>query len=395
MTSPPAGQTLAEPQSGRLPWRPLIGLIACLTVLDVTMGLTYPLLALILESRGHSTFVVGLNAAMMPIGLIASSPFVPKITRRVGGVPFVLACVLVTAAMLALLKVLPWLGVWFALCFVLGISTGGLFIVTEAWIMELATRETRGRVVAVYTSLLSLGFAAGPFLLAWTGIHGWLPFLVGIGFALVGFAALVLVRDGFPAPKPEADVSLTRFLPLAPALLMAVLAFAMFDTSVMSLMPLYGLHHGLDEATAAYALSVLIVGNVVLQYPIGWLADRFPRRLVMLVCAGLTVLGAILLPRAVGTDLQWPLLFFWGSTAFGVFTLALAELGDRFSGALLLAGSAAFALTWGLGGIFGPPLAGAAMTHLGPEGLPLTLGLTFTAFFAVAAWRTWRGGGAR
>ena len=58
--------------------------------------------------------------------------------------------------------------------------------------------------------------------------------------------------------------------------------------------PLVFRRHGLDEATAAYALSVLIVGNVVLQYPIGWLADRFPRRWVMLACAGLTVLGAIL-----------------------------------------------------------------------------------------------------
>ncbi len=375
----------------RLAWRPLIGVIACLTVLDVTMGLTYPLLALILAARGHDTVTIGVNAAMIPIGLIAISPLVPRITRRIGGVPFVLGCILGTAALLALLKILPWLGAWFGLCLILGATTGGLFIVTEAWIMELSTQATRGRVVALYTSLLSLGFAAGPVLLAWTGIEGWLPFLTGIGFAVAGFVALVLTRDGFPAPKPEAHASLLEFLPLAPTLLFAVLVFAMFDTSAMSLMPLYGLRHGLDEATAAYALSVLIAGNVLLQFPIGWLADRIPRRRVMLGCAGITVLGAVLLPQVIGTILQWPLLFVWGSAAFGVFTLALAELGDRFSGSLLLAGTAAFAFIWGLGGIIGPPLAGAAMEYLGPEGLPLVMGASFAGFFVLAAWRTWRG----
>ncbi len=389
------GNHLAEPPGGAaemgLRLRPLIALIACLTVFDVTMGLTYPLLALILESRGHDTVTIGLNAAMIPVGLVVSSPFVPRFARRVGAVRFVMGCVVTVAVLLALLKVLPWLGVWFGLCFVLGIAVGGLFIVTEAWVMELATRATRGRVVAIYTSLLSLGFAGGPVLLAWTGIEGWLPFLSGIGFAMIGLLALVLARDSFPALRVEEEhASLLTFMPLAPTLLLAVMAFAIFDTSAMSLMPLYGLRHGLDEATAAYALSVLIVGNVLLQYPIGWLADRIPRRQVMLACAAFTVFGAFLLPRAMNTLLLWPLLFVWGASAFGIFTLALAELGDRFSGSLLLAGSAAFALVWGLGGIVGPPLAGTAMEHLGPEGLPLVLGTTFAGFFILAAWRTWR-----
>jgi len=114
------------------------------------------------------------------------------------------------------------------------------------------------------------------------------------------------------------------------------------------------------------------------------------RRQVMLGCAGATVLGAILAPHAIATLWQWPLFFFWGSTAFGVFTLALAELGDRFTGAQLLAGSAAFALCWGFGGILGPPLSGTAMTAFGPEGLPIILGASFAFFTLVALWRAVR-----
>ncbi len=69
------------------------------------------------------------------------------------------------------------------------------------------------------------------------------------------------------------------------------------------------------------------------------------------------------------------MLFVWGAIAFGIYTIALVELGDRFSGALLLAGNGAFGMMWGIGGIFGPPVAGAAMDLIGPEGLPIILGL--------------------
>ena len=80
---------------------------------------------------------------------------------------------------------------------------------------------------------------------------------------------------------------------------------------------------------------------------------------------------------------------------YGVFTLALAELGDRFSGSLLLAGNAAFALMWGVGGLIGPPTVGAAMNFIDPEGFPITLGLSYamlTALIVTNMIRTKRAG---
>lgn len=71
------------------------------------------------------------------------------------------------------------------------------------------------------------------------------------------------------------------------------------------------------------------------------------------------------------------MLFVWGAVAFGTYTVAMVELGDRFSGTLLLAGNSAFGLMWGIGGILGPSIAGTAMDLLGPEGLPITVGILF------------------
>ncbi len=360
-------------------WRTLVAVIACLTVFDVTLGLTYPLLALILETRGVDAATNGLNAAMTSVGLIVAAPLVPAMTRRMGTRRFLLASIVVTAATLVLFKLFSDLATWFVLRFVFGAAISGLFAVSEAWINELTPNETRGRVVAVYSSLLSLGFAAGPFLLAQTGTGGWTPFLAGAGFALAGAIPLLAARGAVGGPKDGEQASFMAFFSLAPTLLVAVGIFALFDAAVLTLFPLYGLRKGLDEATAANALGVLIAGNIVLQYPIGWLADHVPRRAVMVGCAALTALGSLLLPLAFDSFFLWPLLFVWGSTAFGVYTLALVELGDRFSGTLLLAGSAAFAAMWGVGGVLGPSLGGVAMEAFCPDGLPLMLFVSFAA----------------
>ena len=95
-----------------------------------------------------------------------------------------------------------------------------------------------------------------------------------------------------------------------------------------------------------------------------------------------------LLPLAIRSIwLLWPLLFIWGGAAFGVYTVALAGLGDRYSGAMLLTGSAAFGLMWGVGGIIGPASAGGAMQLWGPAGLPIILGIPFALFTFMLLWR--------
>lgn len=368
-------------------WRPILAVIACLSVFDVTLGLTYPLLALLLEARGVEAAMIGLNAAMMPLGLILSAPLVPHVARRAGPWRFTVGCILVTASLLLLLKLFASLPAWFVLRFLLGVAINGLWIVSETWINELATGSARGRVMGLYATVLSLGFAAGPFFLLATGTAGWLPFLFGAACAVAALLPLALSRRVLPAPAPEARSSFRDFLPKAPTLLVAVAAFGVFDAASMSLLPLYALRHGLSESNAAAVVGVLIAGNVFLQYPIGWAADRIGRKRALMVgCAAATVLGSALLPATVGAPgLLWPLLFLWGGTAFGVYTLALAELGDRFSGAELLSGTAAFSAVWGTGAILGPPLAGTAMEYLGPEGLPLTLGLAFAILTVIAA----------
>ena len=87
------------------------------------------------------------------------------------------------------------------------------------------------------------------------------------------------------------------------------------------------------------------------------------------------------------TFLFLSILFIWGAAAGGLYTMAMAELGDRFAGAELVAGNAAFAIVFGLGGLVGGPVTGMAMDLAGAGGFPWTLMLIFLATAAFAYWR--------
>ena len=136
----------------------------------------------------------------------------------------------------------------------------------------------------------------------------------------------------------------------------------------------------MSESASSLVLGTLIVGNVFIQIPIGWLADLISRRVLLIILSFTAVSGSILLPILIGGSMfLWPMLLIWGAVAYGTYTVALVELGDRFSGASLVAGCGAFSMMWGIGGTLGSPIAGIAMDILGHEGLTATLGLTFLA----------------
>ena len=57
--------------------RNVIGAIALVFGADVAMGLTYPLLNLLLEARGVDERIIGLNAAIPPLGMISTGFMLP------------------------------------------------------------------------------------------------------------------------------------------------------------------------------------------------------------------------------------------------------------------------------------------------------------------------------
>ncbi len=369
-------------------WRNLAAAFAAISVFGFAFGMSYPLLSLILEARGVSPELIGINAAMSPIGILLSASLIPAAARKFGSRNLAVMAAVLTGLLFIGFKVFDRLDVWFILRLLQGMTVATLFVLSETWIVKFSGNEKRGRIVAIYGSIMSASFGAGPALISWIGIDGWLPFLLGALVIVLGIIPLSLVKDDRQsAPHEARTAGVLSFVGKAPMLLAAIAVFAIFDAGTLSLLPVYGILIGLDVAMATNALTALIVGNVVLQFPIGWLADTYPKRGVMAALAFVTAALLMLLPQVMGSLAMWPVLLIAGASGYGMYTVGLAALGDRFEGEELIAGNAAFASMWGIGALIGSVIGGWSMAGFGPHGLPYIMAVCFLIYLAAMAWR--------
>jgi MFS family permease len=360
----------------RVPLAAMAGLIATVTLGAVAAGVTYPLLSFILERQGTSPSLIGLSAAMMPLGFIVSAYFTPALARRVGEARLAILCSILAAATLVAIAWTQDVWAWMPLRFLLGFFTKPPYVISETWLISITPASRRGRIMGLYSAIVSGGFAIGPLSLGLVGTEAWPPFIIAVmALLFCGLIVLAVVPRLPQMPHEGQATSVGGFFALAPLLLFAVFAAAAFEQTLISLFAVYGAALGSSESRTASLIACFIAGDAALQILLGRLADRFGSTRIMLFCALTSLAGCLALSAFFHSWLIWPLVFVLGGVSFGIYTMTLIQLGERFAGRALIAGNAAFALVWGFGGIVGSPATGLTMQLIGHQGLPLSLGL--------------------
>lgn len=389
-----AGSTegVDPPQTSRI--LGIAAAIGAISAVGTSLSLGLPLLAILLESRGVSSSLIGLNTAMAGVAAIVVTPFVPRLAHRFGAAPFLAVVLVVATLTFPLFYVFDNYLVWFLLRLVFHGSINVAFILSEFWINALAPEHRRGFIMGIYATVLSLGFAVGPVILSLVGSDGFTPFLIGT--IALGVAALpVLFALGAnPVMDEKPRGSILRFVTLVPLATFAGLAMGSTESGVISFIAIYGLRIGFDEATAAMLVSAVAIGNVVSQIPLGLLADRVDRRRLLFVIAAIGTVMALIIPLvSQSTTLLLATLMIWGGVVAGLYTVGLTHLGARLSGTDLASANAAFILMYALGMLIGPASIGAGMDIWDPHGLAYVAAAFTGAYAVLAAVRIRRGGG--
>ena len=159
-----------------------------------------------------------------------------------------------------------------------------------------------------------------------------------------------------------------------PVLFGAVLAFGVIHSGAISLLPIFGLHLGMTVQISSLLVTAFVIGSIVLQFPIGWLADYIERMRTLVACALAGSAAAIILPFSIGTDwLMWISLFVIGGTVVSLYTISLTILGARYRGGELAAAVSLIAMMLAVGSTFGPLISGVAIEAWDPYGLNLVI----------------------
>jgi MFS family permease len=364
--------------------------ILCIAVVGAGLSLSIPLLSFVLEQRGVSGTVIGLNTAMGGIATIVIAPFIPQLAARLGvRLLLILALLLGAGVFIAFYFVGPlWL--WFPLRFLYGASLAVLFVLSEFWINAAAPERSRGLVMGIYATVLSVGFALGPTVLTLFPRGTFAPYLIGAGLFLVAMVPVAFAGKVTPKVEYAPHDSILMFLRAAPTAIMAAFVFGAVETGGMSFLPLYGLRMGYGETAAALLVSILAVGNIVVQIPIGLISDKVDRRKLLLILGAVGAVGAALMPLvATRTEILFPIVGIWGGLVAGLYTVGLAHLGAEFKGTQLAGANATFVIMYSVGMLAGPPVMGFGIDLWNPHGLPATIAALFALYTAIAAHRLW------
>ncbi|MEJ1996165.1 MAG: MFS transporter [Limibacillus sp.] len=369
--------------------RGLVALFASILAAGITFGTTIPMIALILEKQGHSSTVIGLNSAMPILATLLMAWLLPHLLRRVKTITAMLGGIAVIVVCFLLMPVFPQIEAWFLLRFLVGLGMSVHWVVSETWLNAVSEEKRRGLMAGLYATQLGLGFCLGPLMLTFIPLEGFTPFVIVAGFILMAALPLLAARGCVPEIELSHGASRWTMLVAAPTVFAAAFCSGLMDAAVLSFLPIYALRSGLGQDAGVLLLSVTIAGTVALQVPLGLLSDRMNRRVLLLVCGFVGLIGALALPGLIGEGWSvWLLVFVWGGVFVGLYTVALAMMGHRFKGGQLPQANGLFVMLYCLGSMTGPPLAGSAMDLIGPQGFPQVLAAAAGGFLLLGLLRS-------
>ena len=386
--------------SGRVRWHGLALVCTLSTLAQIAqLGILPPLLALILQNRGIPAAQIGVFAAAPWLMILAVSRFVPRLITSLGlvraGALAIAASIVSVAGMAAASDF--W--ILLALNFAAGFGLILRWIVCDLWILQIAGERWRGRAIGTHETLMGLGIAVGPGMLVATGIDGAAPFAMCAGVLALALVPLpaALQWDARPAAtkkSSDGDGFFVLFM-ILPTALAGAFVCGFIETSAISLLPASAAGLGMSAAAAALMVTAFGAGNTLLQFPLGWLADKISCARAQIVAAIVTLVGAVVFPLAIDGDnlqagtgvLPWVVLFFWGGAAGGMNTLAVMEVGEKTGGARLVAALSTVAVAYTIGGVIGPAASGAALQIFPPHGFMLAAAVAAVAFLVVVGRR--------
>ena len=225
-------------------------------------------------------------------------------------------------------------------------------------------------------------------VLVMTGSEGFLPFAMAALIITIAGLPLFLLDGGASADQRHTDVSLLRIFRLVPHVMLLNMTYAAATEAFIAFFPLFGIHIGLSEARSLSLLTTFAIGGVVLQLPLGWLADHMKRETLLLACVLLTAAGTLALPALIDLNVTGPMfIFVLGGVEGMIYSLGVMLLGQQFRGSELAAATVLFTGMWASGMILGPLVVGSGMDLFGNVSMPYLIGIMFLCYLPVLVFR--------
>jgi MFS family permease len=340
-------------------------------LLQLSTGGVGPLDALSGLELGFSTEEIGLLGSAHFFGFFIGCWWAPRVLGTVGHSRAFAAFTAIGAiGLLAhMLVVNPY--AWVVMRIMSGFCVAGCYTVVEAWLQAKVTNETRGRAMGIYRVVDTTGSLGAQLIIGVLAPASYVSYNLLAIICCAALIPLTLTTKQQPETPRAARLRPMLAIRLSPLAAAAVVVSALSSASFRMVGPVYGQGVGLSVGQIAWFLAAFVLGGALAQIPVGWLADKYDRRwvLIWLSVAAMVSCAVTVASSGYGTTAIMLSAGLFGLTTFPIYSVAAAHAHDFADNSERVELSAALMFFYALGAIAAPLFASVLIEAFGPGAL--------------------------
>lgn len=338
-------------------------LLAGMALLMIGNALAGSVIGIRAELEAFNGLATGAIMAAYFGGFLVGSRLAIRLLASVGHVRVfaALASLASTVALVQAIAVYPI--VWGPTRFITGACMAGLYVVAESWLNDIATAETRGRILAAYMVVSMGGIAIGQALLVTASSLDVTLFIVASVLISVAVLPISLSTTSAPPITTPEPMSLRELIKTVPTGTVSMFLVGTSAGVLFGMGAVFATRSGFTSNETALFLFAPIAGAVVFQFPLGILSDKVPRRgMLAFVSTGASVVALGLTTLDPTSLLGTIVVFILGGLMFPLYSLAIAYTNDWIPNSKMVAASSSLVMINGSGAVLGPLLTALLFT---------------------------------
>ena len=381
-------------------------------VLIVAHGLQGNLLGVRAVIENFNIIATGALMSGYFIGYFTGANVVPNLVGKVGHIRVFAAFASMASLSILVHAIIVNPYVWILGRFITGFSIIGIFIVVESWLNDRATNKTRGKVLSIYMIITFIGLGLGVLLLNFSNPKNYEPFILVSLLLSIALVPILLTKRKPPTFKKTSSIKIKELYKISPLATFSMFCTGFIHPVIFTLGAVYGALMNFSILEISLYLFLITISGALFQWPIGYLSDRFDRRLILIITALLGSLFTVLCffsvsvsPSFINLSSDWKTTFqhitnhrmffyifisLYAGMCLPLFSLNLAYVNDFLPKEKFVSAGAGLQLIFGLSAMFAPFLCSFFMKQFGPNGLFIFLFIFQTAIALFGIYRMTR-----
>jgi len=341
-------------------------------LMQLGSGTLGPLDALAGSARGFSTQEIGLLGSAHFLGFFAGCYLAPRYIGSVGHSRAFAAAASIGAIGALLHPVLEGPYLWAILRVLTGVAVASAYTVIESWLQAKIDRSTRGRISGVYRVVEATGTILSQGLIAVLDPAAYASYNIVAVFCCLCLLPLSLTRRTAPPTSAAPRLQPIRASLLSPSACLGIVVAGLANSSLRMVGPIFGAENGLTQPQIALFLIAAVIGGILAQYPVGWIADKTDRRNVLVGLSVGAILSCLAIVLIVGPGNPTAIFlgaFIFGLASFPIYSVSAAYANDFAPKDFVVELNAALMFFYSVGAIISPVSTAGLIAAFGPPAM--------------------------